>query len=189
MTYFLDFDRTLFDTDAFNVSLADEPGCAPFADELRAVVAAGRDATLTGGDVRVAAWAKVSDAIKNGTLVFAPGYLSKFLYKDAPEFLRMLGSEAIIVTYGDPVLQRAKVESALAGVVRRTVLYTGSISKSEYLASWPGYFGAPAQFVDDRVTELEGLAQKFPNMTLFEMRRDGGKGDGRFKVIGSLSEV
>jgi hypothetical protein len=189
MVYFLDFDRTLFDTDAYNASLADEPGCAAFADELRSVLAQGRDQTLSGGADRVAVWDKVSEALSSGALSFAPGYLSRFLYKDVQEFLRMLGNEAIIVTYGEKERQRAKIESALAGVVRLTVLYTGELSKASFLESWPGYNAGPSLFTDDRPTELEGLATAFPDMKLFEMRRDGGAGSGRFPVIHSLTEL
>ncbi|MDE1966136.1 MAG: hypothetical protein KGI41_02765 [Patescibacteria group bacterium] len=189
MLYFLDFDRVLFDTDAYNASLPDEPGCAPFADELRAVVSEKRDETLTGGAARIAAWEKVSDALSSGALTFAPGYLSRFVYKDVPELLRGLGNEAVIITYGEYERQRAKVESALSGIVRLTVLYTKDVPKAGFLASWPGYNGQKAVFVDDRVAELEALGARFPALALYEMRRDGKKGDGRWPVLRSLAEL
>lgn len=189
MTYFLDFDRTLFDTDAYNRSLIDEPGCAPFKEELKQVVEKDRDETLTGGFDRIAAWNKLSDVLACGNLSFTPGYLSRFLYPDVAEFLRMLGNEAIVITYGDLTRQKAKVESALAGIVRVTVLYTEDRSKADYLEFWPGYNGEESIFVDDRVAELEALAVKYPNLRLYEMRRDGGAGDGRWPVIRSLNEL
>lgn len=189
MTYFLDFDRTLFDTDAYNLSLVDEPGCAPFKKELEAVIAKDRDQTLTGGFDRIAAWNKVSDVLSCGLLSFTPGYLARFLYPDVAEFLRMLGNEAIIITYGDLTRQKAKVESALAGIVRVTTLYTQERSKAEYLEFWPGYNGEESIFVDDRVAELEALSQKYPNLRLYEMRRDGGEGDGRWPVVRSLNDL
>lgn len=202
MIYFLDFDRTLFDTDAFNASLPDEPGCAAFADELREVIAQGRDQTLTGGENRLRAWKKVSEALQDGTLAFSPGYLERFLYADAKEFLRSLGNEAIVITYGDEHLQRMKVESALANVVRVTTVYTGTVPKAEFLSSWPGYHGQEAVFVDDRDAELIELARKYPNMKLFKMHRAGARtaprsvegaplfeSEGRWKLIRSLSEL
>ncbi len=187
--YFLDFDRTLFDTDAYNASLIDEEGCAPFRDELERVVRAGRDETLVGGAERMMTWEKVSNAVRCGALAFPEGYLSRFLYGDVTELLRNLGNEAVIVTFGEVERQRVKVESALAGVVRLTVLYTGDKPKAEYLSSWPGYYGQEAVFVDDRAVELEGLAGAYPSLKLYEMRRDGGQGDGRWPVIRSLSEL
>lgn len=187
--YFLDFDRTLFDTDAFNTSLIDEPGCKAFAEELRTVITAGRDDTLTGGTARIQAWEKVAHAVESGTLSFAPGYLKRFLYQDVAEFMRSLGNEALIISFGDAEWQKAKIESALADVVRVTTLYTGHTPKAEYLASWPGYYGQEAAFVDDRVAELELLHDAFPALRLFEMRRDGKEGDGRWPVIRSLSDL
>lgn len=189
MMYFLDFDRTLFDTDTFNSTLPDEPGCAAFADELRAVVAAGRDETITGGEARAAAWDKLRTAVEGKTLSFAPGYLTRFLYPDVAECMRGLGNEAIVITYGSKTWQQAKVESALADIVRVTALYTDAAPKADYLASWPGYYGQEAIFVDDRAAELELLAERFPHLKLYEIRRDGKDGDGRWPVIRSLSEL
>jgi FMN phosphatase YigB (HAD superfamily) len=189
MMYFLDFDRTLFDTDTFNRSLPDEPGCAAFADDLRAVVSVARDETLTGGDARIAAWDKLQKAVKEGALSFSPGYLARFLYADVAECMRGLGNEAVVITYGGIEWQKAKVESALADIVRVTALYTDAATKADYLASWPGYYGQEAFFVDDRVAELELLALRFPQLKLYEIRRDGKEGDGRWPVIRSLSEL
>lgn len=189
MMYFLDFDRTLFDTDAFNASLVDEPGCAAFADELRKVTARDRDDTIPGDESRRAAWEKVSGAVRSGALSFAPAALARFLYADVAEILRALGNEAVIITHGEPDRQRAKLASALAGLPRITALYADTAPKADFLAAWPGYTGSPALFVDDRPAELAELAALFPDMRLFEMRRDGGIGDGRWPVIRSLAEL
>ena len=189
MIHFLDFDRTLFDTDAYAQSLIEEPGCASFKEELRAVFAQRRDDTLTGGVERTYVWNKVTEAFRSGTLSFPKGYLAKFLYQDVAEHLRNMGNEAIVVTFGEQNRQQKKIESALADIVRLTVLYTDTKNKAEYLASWPGYYGQEAIFVDDRPIELEALSSAFPNLKLFEMRRDGKAGDGRFSVIHSLSEL
>jgi FMN phosphatase YigB (HAD superfamily) len=154
MMYFLDFDRTLFDTDAYNRSLIDEPGCAPFKEDLEKVLAEGRDDTLTPAPERARVWGLLSEAMRSGALTFAPGYLSRFLYADVAETFRGLGNEAVLITYGEVERQRIKIESALADVVRLTVLYTGELAKADFLKTWPGYYGAPAIFVDDRVAEL-----------------------------------
>lgn len=152
MMYFLDFDRTLFDTDTFKVDYAE------------------------------------SIAVRKLTCV--RGELTRYLYPDVPEILRALGNEAVIITYGDALWQRAKIESALAGIVRLTVLYDPEgVSKADFLKQWPGYHGAPACFVDDCVSELDGMAAAFSHIKPYEMRRDGGSDDGRWPVIRSLFEV
>lgn len=106
-------------------------------------------------------------------------------YADAPEVLRALGNEAVIVTR-DP---EPFVRESLKEVVRLTVLSVGGASKASYLKTWPGYTGAPAVFADDSPSELAELAEAFPAMKLFEVRRDGGTGDGRFPVIRTLAEL
>ncbi len=186
MTYFLDFDRTLFDTDAFNASLVDEPGCAPFADVLRATVAKKRDDTLSGGAGRQEAWRLVSEALLYGDLTFPPGHLSRFLYPEVLSVLEVLATDAVIMTYGDIELQRVKIKSALPGLVAR-VIYTGDKSKAVVLAE-EGFTGT-ALFIDDRAVELAACAASFPELTLFEIRRDGRPGDGRWPVIRSLQEL
>jgi hypothetical protein len=189
MIYFLDFDRTLFDTDAFNLSLVDEPGCALFKDELYDVFSKERDTTSEGVSKRKAVSDKVSEALRCGDLVFEPGYLSRFLYADVSEFLRSMGNEAIIITYGETDRQREKVKSALSNFTRITVLYTDDKPKADYLVSWPGYTGAPAILVDDWLRELEAVEKQLPNIRLFEMRRDKSKGSGKFPVVHSLLDL
>lgn len=189
MTYFLDFDRTLFDSDAYNEYLLTLPACAPFHNELREVIEQGRDETKLSSMARVAVWDKLSDVLKSGELTFAPGELSQFVYHDVPEFLRHMGNEAIIITYGEKTRQKAKLESALTGTVRLTVLYTEGLLKAEYLEKYSHLVPAQAIFVDDLAEHLKGVEAAFPHVSLFEMRRDGKEGEGRWKTIHSLTEL
>lgn len=189
MTYFLDFDRTLFDSDAYNEYLLTLPACASLHDELREVLGEGRDQTKVPTEKRMEVWDKLTDLIKNGTLSFAPGELSQFVYHDVPEFLRMMGNEAIIITYGEKIRQKVKIDSALAGIVRLTVLYTEDLLKADYLLKYPHLVPAQAIFVDDLAEHLEGVENAFPQVQLFEMRRDGKKGDGKWKAVHSLTEL
>lgn len=172
MIYFLDFDRTLFDTDAFKAYLAGRE----------------EDPTITG-EPEMDVARTLDEAVLSGQLSFAPGELSRFVYPDVAEFLRQMGNEAIIITFGNAALQKAKVESALADVVRVTALYTGDRLKADYLSSWPGYYGQEAIYADDRAHELEAMAANFPRIRAHEMRRDGAAGDGRWPVVRSLSEL
>lgn len=187
MIHFLDFDRTVFDTDSFLKELPNMPGCAPFREEILSVVSEGDTVAMDKG--RHAVWNKVSKAIGSGELAFSPGELGRFVYPDAFEMLRSLGNEAIIITFGEVLRQKAKVESALANVVRVTVLYTGDTMKGEFLKTWPGYYGQEAIYADDRAYELEVMAKAFPLMRIFEMRRDQKEGDGRWPVIRTLNDL
>ncbi len=189
MMYFLDFDRTLFDSDAYNRSLIDEPGCAPFKEEIRAVLEQGREHSLSGGKQRQIVWDKLSEAIASGAVVFPPGHLTRFLYADVAEFLRGLGNEAVIVTFGQIDRQRVKVESSLAGIPRVTAWYTGDMPKADFMKEKLGSYSAPLYFVDDHPLEIARMQELCPQVTLFEMRRDGKEGDGRWPVVRSLTEL
>lgn len=189
MLYFLDFDRTLFDSDAYNEYLLKHPAVAPLVDTYGEEFALERDPTKVPGTRRIAFWDEVSKLIDEGVLSYAPGELAMFVYPDVPEVLRSLGNEAVIITYGKKNRQKAKIESALSGVVRLTVLYTDDMLKGEYLAAYPHLVPLEACFVDDVADHLEGIEKNFPHMRLFEMRRDGGDGTGRWPVIRSLTEL
>lgn len=110
------------------------------------------------------------------------------LYADTTELLRSLGNEAIVISRGD-TKQEENIRGILQDVVRVTVLTTGTKTKAEYLANWPGYYGQEAVLVDDNPDELSALSEAFANLKLFEMRRNGVKGDNRFTQVYSLSEL
>ena len=189
MTYFLDFDRTLFDTEAYYTHLVDRSECKEFRDDMLLLRQPPADGLGSGDAFRQNVWSKISALLESGALAFGPGELSIFLYADVVEFLRQMGNEAIIITFGDKLRQRAKVESALSGVVRLTVLYTELVHKADFLLQYPHLVPAQAIFVDDYVYELEKMSQAFPAAKLFQMRRDGTGGDGRWPVIRSLHEL
>ena len=170
--YFLDFDRTLFDTDAFKIYLANRDNNPRITGEPEEDVAAS-----------------LNELARSGQITFAPGELTQFVYADVAEFLRMLGNEAIIITFGNEALQKLKVENALSHIVRVTALYTGDTLKGDFLKEWPGYYGQEAVYADDRIHELEVMTAAFPNMKVHEMRRDGKEGDGRWPVVRSLAEL
>lgn len=172
MMYFLDFDRTVFDTDTFYLSLKDHPVLAPLhaqASEDRAQF--------------------VRDAVALESFSFAPGELSRFVYEDAARFLRDKENGVMLITFGNPAFQKAKVESAIHGIPRISTMYTGDVRKGTYIAPHIGLYGQAPVFVDDAPLELEILAAHAPGAQLYEIRRDGMPGDGRWPVIRSLSEL
>jgi len=189
MMYFLDFDRTLFDTDSYNRSLLEKPVLASLKKAFEDIFEEEKKGQNDGAEKRHALWDEVSARMHSGELTFTPGELSPFVYGDVSEFLRMLGNDAAIITFGEKKRQQMKLESALAGIVRLTVFYTEDVLKGDYLATYPHLVPQDALFVDDRPLELENVATQFPAMKIYEMRRDGGTGDGRWPVVHSLSEL
>ncbi len=171
--YFLDFDRTLFDTNAFVEYLRVRPGTEHIVTE--------ESKTPIGHTLGTMA--------EFGALSFAAGELARFVYPDVPEFLRMLGNEATIVTSGNPVFQKMKIASALVGIPRVSALYVGDEPKGPFLALRHASYGGAQIFTDDRPIELESISEHCPSIRLFEMRRDGAPGDGRWSVIRSISEL
>mgnify|MGYP006361825151 CR=1 FL=1 len=153
MRYYLDFDRTIFDTDAF-----------------------------------VAYWQARVAADGGQEEQFAPGELSQFLYADAAQFLRDKENAVTIITFGTADFQEAKIKSALHGIPRMSVMYTGEVRKGDFLAPHT-HLHADAVLVDDSPEELEILARTCPDLGLYEIRRDGGMGDGRWPVVRVVGEV
>lgn len=107
-------------------------------------------------------------------------------YPDAVQLLHALGNEAILISRAD---SREPIITALPGVPRLTILLTGGGNKADFLAENAHLVPPQALFVDDSPDQLEGMEERFPHVRLFEMRRDGGAGDGRFAVVHSLSEL
>ncbi len=172
MMYFLDFDRTLFDTDAFIAHLLKREGAERYQH--------------LDSEEKLAS--KLNELSEQGEISFTPEELKPFVFSDVPEFMRMVGNEGMILTFGNPALQKLKILAALEGIPRISVIYTGDVRKGEYMKERITAYGNTL-LVDDRPLELEIMARDCPHVRLFEMRRDGEKGDGRWPVIHSLAEL
>ncbi len=170
--YFLDFDRTLFDTTAF-LSYLGKKLAVPTLEE-------------SSYEARVST---MIEAFESGKLSFEPGELSQFLYSDVSEFLRIEGNEAVIVTYGRSDLQKLKIQSAVHGIPRISVLYSEYLPKGEFLAPRYKSYGGIAIFTDDNCEQLDSVSKECEDIKVYEMRRDGMPGDGRWPVVHSLSEL
>lgn len=171
MTYFIDFDRTVFDADAFTLYIG---------------------ARVKDRDIAELAHAERSSAIeamiKEGSLAFEPGELSPFVYPDAAQFLRDKENAVTVITYGSRALQEAKARSAFHGIPRVSVMYTDLVRKGEFLAPHI-HLHRDAVLADDSPAELEVLQEACPAIRLFEVRRDGMSGDGRWPVVRTLAEL
>ncbi len=170
--YFLDFDRTTFDTDSFTPYLRERFVGTDVADLSNAEFGAHMDRL-----------------VREGSLSFTPGELSPFLYEDAARFLRDKENGVMLLTFGNPAFQKVKIESALYGIPRITTHYTGDVRKGDFIAPHIGMYGHSPTFIDDSVIELEILSARCPGARIIEMRRGGEEGEGRWSVIRTLSEL
>ena len=171
MRYYLDFDRTVFDTDSLYAYVEKREGKPIFEGVPKDRYAA-----------------TLHRMTHEGKLAFAPGEVSQFMYPDAVQFLREKENAVTIITHGDLMFQEMKVKSALYGIPRMSVIYTGDMRKGEYLAPHT-HLHEGAIAVDDLPIELEGYTTHCAPMQLFEIRRNGASGDGRWSVISSLAEI
>lgn len=170
MHYFLDFDRTLFDTERFLSYLFAKPECAGLSKPPHKELAADLDAL-----------------VRAGALSFQGGELAQFLFPDVADFIAR--HECTLVTAGPAEWQKAKVESALQGA---RVFYTGGNGHTPkgpvVLRAMEGLAG-PFCFADDHPVQLESVASSVPAVRVFEMVRYGGAGTGKYPLVRSLAEL
>lgn len=119
---------------------------------------------------------------------YAPGELSRFLYPDAASFLREKENAVTIITRDTEEAAGPVTKSALYGIPRMSVMYTEGKPKGEFLAPHT-HLHADALLADDSVAELETLAATCPGIVLYEVRRDGAEGGGRWPSIRTLSDI
>ncbi len=172
MTYFLDFDRTLFDTSAFLAYILERDNLSRF---------------LSLSEVEMAT--ELNSLTAKGLLVFAPGELQRFMYPDADEFLRKNKGNTAIVTAGNVELQKAKLESVFHVKPSLPIFYNGDERKGTFIARMISLYEEPLIFIDDKISELDSVALHCPQVQLYEMRRDGKDGAGTHTVIRSFDEL
>jgi hypothetical protein len=111
------------------------------------------------------------------------------LFNDAASFLRdKENASTIIVSSGERSVREPGVKRSLEGIPRMSVMYTGGVPASEYLAPHT-HLHKDALLVDSDPEELALLAASCPLLALYEIRRDGAPGDGRWPVVRSLQEI
>lgn len=185
MRYFLDFDRTIFDTPAFKRSVAKRPTLGELGKQSR--LALGELLDPGEGSSRRRALAKtLGTFLSHGRLAFSPDELAGFLYPDTAGFLAR--HDCTVVTYGVEAFIKAKVISALTNVRVTDIVYTHR-KKGRTLKRLTEEGDGPFAFVDDAAFQLESVAAWCPGIALYEMRRDGLPGDGRWPVVRSLEEL
>jgi hypothetical protein len=192
VTFFLDFDRTLFDVDAlYDAAMASwgEVGIArEVADAHR--VRLRRDGGAFTPEA-LAAFASGGDRALAEVLAqryraaYADG--DRFLFADVPPALARMATlgDVVVVTMGDAEYQRSKFD-ATPGICRAAsacVVVPPGTSKGDVVA---GFGERVAVFVDDDASHVDGVMAKAPWVRGLRMDRAGNTG---LSTIGGLSEA
>ncbi len=185
MKYFLDFDRTIFDTDQFIVSLEKRPTLRElmhqFYETIEEFFASGQKISRRRRFFKT--WGTF---LSHGRFMFSSRELQGFLYPDVPEFLRT--HDCTIVTYGVRAFITAKVTTALSNMPLTDIVYT-SRKKGRSIRRLTKGTTEKCIFVDDMVFQLDSVARWCPQVEVIEIRRNNGTGDGRWRIIHSLEEL
>ncbi len=185
MKYFLDFDRTIFDTPAFKKSVARRPTILELLKQAKDVIAS---LFTHGTERRLRLFRSALGAyLSHGRFMLTPGELKAFLYPDVPAFLAT--HDCTIVTYGVEMFIRAKVTSALTDIAIGDVVYTSRKKGRTIRRLTAEKESGPFVFVDDAHFQLESVARWCPDVKVVEIRRDNLPGDGRWPVVRSLDEL
>ena len=187
MHYFVDFDRTVFDTPSFKKAFARRAGIGELLRQAWIVVKAAFDPERTVPLRRIAATAFGTFA-SHGRFGFTPGELKQYLYPDAVSFFKTHAADITIITYGVRSFITAKVTDALTDVPLRDIIYTHQ-KKGRVLRNYLENSTEPVAFIDDAVFQLESVSRHCPEVSCVEIRRDGRKADGRWPVIRDFSEL
>ncbi len=199
MKYFIDFDRTVFDTDSFKRSLRERPTFWELLYEGKEAMDELFDAK--GRKVRRRVFMKnIGTFASHGRFAFAAEELRDFMYPDAREFLRT--HDCTIVTYGVRAFITAKVTTALVEHPHLEVIYTSrkkgrtirklvdaELQKGLEAPTAPEAAQKAFIFVDDMRFQLESVSRWCPEVEVIEIRRDGKKGHGIWRVIHSFDEL
>ena len=187
MRYFVDFDRTVFDTPAFKKAFAKRATLPELLRQLGVVLkeAVSPDRKIS---IRLVFSRALGTFASHGRLGFTPDELRGYLYPDAIAFFETHAAETTIVTFGVRAFITAKVANALTDVPLHDIVYTPR-KKGRTLRRLTRDRSGPLTFVDDAVFQLASVSRACPELEVVEMRRDGREGDGRWRVIRSFDEL
>lgn len=187
MRYYVDFDRTVYDTESFKEAFAKRATLPELFRQLGQVLREVFDRKRTLSIRRVFTRAFGTFA-SHGRFGFTPDELRGYLYPDAIRFFEAHAHETTIVTFGVRAFITAKVTNALTDVPLHDIVYTPRKKGRTLRRLTEGRTG-PLVFVDDAVFQLESVEKACPELRIVEIRRDGREGDGRWPVIRSFDEL
>ncbi len=187
MQYYFDFDRTVFDTESFKRAYAKRPSLKELFHQAREVIREvfGPSRSLSKRRIFTRT---LGTYLSHRRFGFVPEELKDYLYPDAVAFFGRYGKDCTIVTYGVRAFITAKVANALTSFPLRDIVYTPRKKGGTIKRLTDGQEG-PFVFVDDAHFQLESVGEVCPEVTLYEIRRDGHAGDGRWPVIRSFDEL
>lgn len=187
MKYFFDFDRTVFDTESFKRAYAKRPSVHELFHQAKEVVKEFFSNARSISRRRIFS-RTLGTYLSHRRFGFLPEELKEFLYPDAAAFLAAHSKDCTIVTYGVRSFITAKVANALTSYPLGDIVYTPR-KKGRTLRRLVEGKEGPFIFVDDADFQLESVGKACPEIKLYEIRRDGGAGDGRWPVIRSFEEL
>lgn len=184
MTYILDLDHTLLDTNAFKRTL--EESLAPLGisrEQFQSTYVATVSAVAGRYDYTIAGHAKtlheqcgIDEAAAIENLSGALDRLPHFLYPDSLPFLETLrdhGLSCILLTMGNAAFQEEKVRRLGIAPFFEQLVFTEE-KKDRISLSLPD---DPSKwiFVNDNPAEIRGLALRFPEAKMVRIKRVGAK--------------
>ena len=187
MRYYFDFDRTVFDTESFKRAYAKRPSVHELLHQAKEVVKEFFSASRSISRRRIFS-RTLGTFLSHRRFGFLPEELKEYLYPDAAAFLAAHSKDCTIVTYGVRAFITAKVANALTTYPLGDIVYTPRKKGRTLRRLIEGKKG-PFVFVDDAHFQLESVGEACPEIELYEIRRDGGAGDGRWQVIRSFEEL
>lgn len=187
MRYYFDFDRTVFDTESFKRAYAKRPSVHQLLHQAKEVIKEFFSSTRSITRRQIFS-RTLGTYLSHRRFGFVPEELKEYLYPDAAAFLAAHSKDCTIVTYGVRAFITAKVANALTSYPLGDIVYTPRKKGRTLRRLIEGKEG-PFIFVDDAHFQLESVGEVCPEIELYEIRRDGHAGDGRWRVIRSFEEL
>jgi len=187
MKYYFDFDRTVFDTESFKRAYAKRPTVHELLHQAKEVIKEFFSSTRSLSRRHMFS-RTLGTFLSHRRFGFVPEELKEYLYPDAATFLAAHSKDCTIVTYGIRAFITAKVANALTSYPLGDIVYTPR-KKGRTLERLTKGKEGPFIFVDDADFQLASVGKVCPNIELYEIRRDGKPGEGRWPVIRSFEEL
>ncbi len=166
-TVIIDFDDTLLNTTALKKALAQSLGLSEeqWSDAYRRYVEDNNTFDAAG-------FLQGVDAAKRKKFEQVLQRTQTFMYPDSRQFINQClesGWRVVILTYGDVRLQTAKLDAVdwPEAVERRVV----DVRKVNVLSE---YISDTTVIIDDKPAELDLIAEQFPAVSLYWMKRATG---------------
>lgn len=173
MHIIIDFDYTLYDTEAMRLAFIDALSEFSISEEMyRSVEKQVKENGTYELEKHIRgmvshhdfdpAYDRLEEILEDG---------DQFLYEDAQWFLREYGHEQItVLTFGSPAWQQYKIDASGIGVLVDNIIITDQ-SKAELMQQWKDEDNLI--IINDRGSEIDAMKQVLPNAQYMWLRREG----------------